>query len=524
MAVLIYYPLILIIIYSFIKFLKSYHLLQQNLYNENNRYLKYIVKNTFKLNKWYDYLFIFLIIPIFIDLMFLNTIALYYLMIICIYLFEKKKEQVKKPLVVTKRIKRLIITTSVVMAIILYLTYEYVYLLYIVFCLICLLSNYFIFIVHLINVPIEKLIYYKFYRQAKNKLKSIPDLKIIGVTGSYGKTSCKNIVNDILSDSYNTLPSPKSINTFNGLMIVINNQLDKLDNVFIAELGAYVVGEIKRLCKLVSPNVGIITNIGKAHLETFKSQENIQKGKFELIESLPKGGLAILNKDDKFQRDYNIKNDVNVVWIGIDKKADFTAENICQSDKGMTFEVHFKKENQTAKFNTKLLGYNNIYNILSGIALGYTLGISINSLVSSVSKVRPVEHRLELKDYKHIKIIDDAYNSNPVGSKMAVDVLNLMPGKKIIVTPGMIELGHEQDKINFEFGVHLSKVCDEVILVGQKQTKPIYEGLISEKYDESKIKIFNDVKEVFPYVEKNDSNTFVLLENDLPDIFNEGGK
>ena len=139
-----------------------------------------------------------------------------------------------------------------------------------------------------------------------------------------------------------------------------------------------------------------------------------------------------------------------------------------------------------------------------------------------VKKVSTIEHRLELKKFDNITIIDDAYNSNPVGAKMAIDVLSLMDGKKIIVTPGMIELGEKQYEYNMEFGKQIAKVCDEVILIGKEQTKPILDGLKKSKYNEKNIHILNDVKDAFPLMKKlSDKKTFVLLENDLPDIFNE---
>lgn len=524
MEYVFYGPIFFIVIYLFLKSFHSYHMLQQNLYNENNRYLKYTLNNTFKNIKWYDYLVVFVIGAIFVDELFSFNLIIYYLLITIIYYFDKKKNQVKKPLVITKRIKRLVLTTFIVLALLIFITYKNIYILYTTLAILCMFNGYFILFIHFINLPLEKLIYWKFYRKARRKIESMNSLNIIGITGSYGKTSCKNIVYDILSTNNNVLMSPKSINTFNGLMMVINNKLDKLDDIFIAELGAYVVGEIKSLCKLVTPTVGILTNIGQAHLETFKTQENVQTAKFELIESLPKNGLAILNSDDEYQRNYKIKNEVNKVWIGINNDADFKACNIKQSPNGMSFEVEFSDLGKKIEFKTKLLGYNNVYNILSAIALGYNLGIEMKSLQISVENIRPIEHRLEMKKYKHINIIDDAYNSNPVGSKMALDVLDLMPGKKIIVTPGMIELGKEQYNKNFEFGESISKVCDEVILIGEQQTKPIYDGLIKHKYNNKKIVIFNDVKEAFSYVEKYDNDTYVLLENDLPDIFNEGRK
>ena len=290
-------------------------------------------------------------------------------------------------------------------------------------------------------------------------------------------------------------------------------------------MGAFKKGEIKELCDLVHPTYGILTTVGTAHLESFGSRENIQEGKFELIESLPSDGIGVLNADDPYQVSYKLKNNVKIVWIGIDNDADIKASNIKLSSEGTTFDCTFKGDKKKYKFETKLLGKANVYNILAGIALGYNLGIEISKLQLGVKKVNTIEHRLELKKMGNINIIDDAYNSNPVGSKMALDVLNLMPGKKIIVTPGMIEMGAEEVEINKTFGEQISEVCDEVILIGKKQTEPIYQGLISKKYNKNKIHILDDVKQAFPLMNRlAEKETYVLLENDLPDIFNEDMK
>jgi UDP-N-acetylmuramoyl-tripeptide--D-alanyl-D-alanine ligase len=355
------------------------------------------------------------------------------------------------------------------------------------------------------------------------KLKNMSNLKVIGITGSYGKTSSKNILNDILSVKYNTLPTPRNLNTPYGLMITINNHMSKFDEIFIAEMGAYKVGEIKQLCDFVHPKYGILTRIGTAHLELFGSQENIQKGKFELIESLPSDGIGVLNGDDPLQLNYKLKNKVKIIWIGIDNKnVDVKADNIKMSHLGTTFEVRFKGDKNKYLFETKLLGYANVYNILASLALGYEFGITIEQLQMAVKRVKPIEHRLELKKYNDIVIIDDAYNSNPVGSKMALDVLKMMPGKHIIITPGMIELGDKQYELNKALGEFIADSCDEVILVGNNQTKPIQDGLKKMKYDKEHIHIVNDVKLAFNLLSKlKEKDTYVLIENDLPDIFNE---
>ena len=214
-------------------------------------------------------------------------------------------------------------------------------------------------------------------------------------------------------------------------MITANNYLDKFTEILIAEMGAYKKGEIKELCDFVHPKYGILTKIGKAHLESFGSEEIIQKTKFELIESLPSDGIGILNGDDPLQINYKLQNNCKIKWIGIDNKdVDVRASNIKSSNEGTTFDVMFKGDKKKHPFETKLLGYANVYNILGALALGYELGITIKELQRAVKRVNPVEHRLELKKYLDMFIIDDAYNSNPVGSQMAIDVLGTMPGKR----------------------------------------------------------------------------------------------
>ena len=288
-------------------------------------------------------------------------------------------------------------------------------------------------------------------------------------------------------------------------------------------MGAFKKGEIQELCDLVHPTYGILTKIGTAHMDSFGSQENIQHGKFELIESLPSDGIGILNGDVELHVSYNLKNNLKILWIGIEnKEVDVQATDIELSHIGTKFNVVFKGDKKKYPFETKLLGQANVYNVLAGIALGKELGITISQLQMGVKKVHAVEHRLELKKYGDIFIIDDAYNSNTVGSKIAVDVIVIIQGKNIIVTPCMIELVEQEYELNKTFGKQISQVCDEVILVGEAQTKPIYDGLVSNKFKKENIHVINDVKLAFPLMQQlKENDTYVLLENDLPDIFNE---
>ena len=393
-----------------------------------------------------------------------------------------------------------------------------------IICIMTLLNYFVVFISCIINMPVEKLVYLHYKRMAQNKLNSINGLKIIGITGSYGKTSSKNILSDILNIKYNALATPKNLNTYNGLIMTVNNHMDKFCEIFIAEMGAYVKGEIAGLCKLVKPKYGILTKIGTAHLESFGSEQNIIDGKFELIESLPSDGFGILNGDDPKQVNYKLKNNVKIIWVGIDNPdVDVRATNIKCNSKGTSFDVVFKGDDNEYHFETRLLGKHNVYNILEAIACGKEFGIDILDLIKAVKGVKTIEHRLELKKVSNFHMIDDAYNSNPEGAKRALEVLSMMDGLKVVVTPGMIELGDREDELNKEFGKQISKVADYVVLIGEVKTKSIREGLLESSFDKEKIIVFNDVREAFPFISGlvNNKEVYALFENDLPDTYNE---
>ena len=525
---MIYFLLSLIpyYIYVIFKSKKYMHMLQQNWYNDGNRYLKWVMNNFEKVFVVFDVLFILL--AFLKGKYVLISFVVFYLLAYKIHENKVKKEQSKKPLVVTARIKRLYTTLLTLhllanVPMIIFYNEASIPAFYILNGLLVYLNPFLILISNFINKPIEKMVFNYYKRKAKNKLNSMTNLKKVGITGSYGKTSSKNALNDILNIKYNSFATEKSFNTMNGLMISINNKLDKFSDVFIAEMGAFRQGEIKEKADFIQPQYAILTTIGSAHLESFGCIENTQKAKFELIESLPKDGVAILNKDDEYQTSYKIKNKCKKVWVSMKfKEADVYASDIKLSNKGTKFKVKFADTKKTIELETKLLGSANVYNVLQAVALAHELGLSDEQITIGVKRIATIEHRLELKKYGDINIIDDAYNSNPVGSKMAVEVLGMMPGKKIIVTPGMIELGEKQYEYNMQFGKQIAKVCDEVILIGEEQTKPILAGLKKEKFNEDKIHILNDVKKAFPLMKKlRDDVTYVLLENDLPDIFNE---
>lgn len=530
--------LIAFVIYFLYRSVETMHMLQQNLYNENNRYIKWMLKHPKRVFCICDILVIILLSFLYAygfddTYVYIACMGLYIYGIVIEY-NKNKKNQNKLPLKGTSRIKRLFFSSLIPIIVIFVLIYKFsknydtnnTILMLIVLSSMQLLIYLYYEIMNIINYPINRLEHRYYYNKAVNKLNSYNNLSVIGITGSYGKTTSKNILNEILNSKYISRATPLSYNSPYGLMLTINNYMDKFDQILVAEMGAYVRGEIKTMCDFVKPKYGILTTIGECHLESFKSIDNIIKAKFELIESLPEDGVAVLNKDDPRQVNYELKNKVKVIWYGIENHdADIYADNIKYTSSGSTFDIHY--DGKTYSMRTRLLGSANIYNIVSSIALALYLNVDIDDIKNSVLSLKNTEHRLQLKKMGDVYQIDDAYNSNPVGARSALDVLDLMNGTKVCVTPGMVELGQKEYEENYKFGEYIAKVCDYVILVGEKKTKPIYDGLMNSKFDKDNIFIINKVAESYPLLnalKEDKKDLYALYENDLPDIYSEGGK
>ena len=514
---------------------KSLHMAQQNSYNKDFHYLKWIIKDVLEFYSSYKLnILLLVLIPVLGLINLANTLIVRIILVVITLIIaslkikENAKNTTKVELKYTARVKRIIVTymilTILVFTICTINSELHMYMSYFFLYLYNFLTHFVMVVVLFINKPVEKLVYLSFKNKALKKLNEYKNLKVIGVTGSFGKTSSKNILAEILSIKYNTLPSPKSFNTPYGLIITVNEHLDKFDDILVAEMGARRQGEIKELCDLVKPKYGIITRIGEAHLESFGSMDVITNTKFELIESLPNDGIGVINIDDEYQKNYEIKNDCKIITVGITNvDADVIAKDINTSQNGTSFKIKFKRSKKEYEFTTKLLGVHNIYNILASLALAKEFGLSEKEMQKAVAKIKPIEHRLELREAGNITYIDDAFNSNPIGAKMALDVLSGMPEKRVVITPGMVELGELQYDLNKEFGRQMKDSCDEVILVGKKQTKPIQDGLEEVKFAPSKIHVVKDLNEALQIVKEkySDKQVYVLLENDLPDSFNE---
>ncbi len=429
----------------------------------------------------------------------------------------------KKKFVVTKRIQRLFITYAIVSLIV----FIVAFLIGKTVGLICLavymgLLPLVTALCNLINKPIEKKVNDWFIHDAQRILNEHPGLRIIGITGSYGKTSVKYYLYTLLSEGFRVLMTPESFNTPMGVVRTIRENLTPMHEIFICEMGARHVHDIKEITDIVHPDDGILTSIGPQHLETFHSIENIIDTKYELFDAVSEKsdkGLKFANGDNEIIR--NNMRHKNVVTYGVSEDCDYRATDVSYSADGASFTVA-APSGETAEFTMKLLGEHNVTNVTGAIAMAHTMGIPMSKLKMAVRRITPAPHRQELKKHGNVSIIDDAYNSNPMGAKMALVTLSKFTGNvRILVTPGMVELGDKEAEYNREFGKQAADAADYIILVGADHTRPIKEGALEAGFSEDKIFVKDTFKEAadLMYELEAGKQKVILLENDLPDNY-----
>lgn len=449
-------------------------------------------------------------------------LCLYSVMIMTFLIYNRYRvEKVKKKLVYTARVKRLIATMTFInlCVVVPVLISDYRN---IDGALMILMAFQFLILIFAayMNTPMEKAINKHYINDAKRILNEHPNLTIIGVTGSFGKTSVKFYLHTLLSEKYNVLATPESYNTPMGIVKTIRGDLKPTDEIFICEMGARHVGDIKEICDIVHPHYGVITALGPQHIETFFHIENIKKTKFELADSLPEDGMLFLNNDNDAIR-LNAVNYNNTIMYGCKENPNgYRARLLSTSIHGSEFEV-ITPTGEKQTYQMKLIGEHNIVNVCGAIAVANSLGIALKDLRVPVRRLTPVEHRMQIIDHGSYTIIDDAFNSNPVGSKAALETLSQFDGIKIMITPGMVELGSQEEDLNRRFGNYAADACDYILLVGAKRTEPIKKGAFQRNFPQSRLKTFYKFEEAFDYALQieGEGHKYILLENDLPDNY-----
>ena len=431
----------------------------------------------------------------------------------------------KKPIVYTMRVKRLFLTaalfTAAVVGSMAYFTPQYAY----VAALVLLFMPIVMLTANLLNKPLEAAISRWYYNDAKRILRSMPDLKIIGITGSFGKTSTKHYLYRILSEKYNVLMTPGNFNTTLGVIRTVREHLKPHHQVFIVEMGAKQRGDIKEICDLVHPSIGIVTAVGEMHLETFGSVEGVLKTKFELIDALPANGLGVINIDSQPIAEAHLKHHCSTISYSVENTlADYRATDVNYAPLSTSFAIDVRGDKNEG-YVTHLAGRGNILNLLAAIAVADELKVPSAMQKRAIRQIEQIEHRLSIKHTAGgITIIDDAYNSNPAGAKMALEVLRDFKrkegGRRIVVTPGFVEMGESQERNNRALGHHIAESADWAFVVNRINRDAIVQGLKERDFAEERIIIADSFAEASERLaQMMVAGDVILYENDLPDSF-----
>lgn len=463
----------------------EYQNVMQQQYYSYERYLRF-TKNKIEIVE------IFLLI-ISILLYYLNFELLNYLFFLLLLLinFPRKRKEII-PMKFTHRIIRSYITHYIILFFLSYLLIKIDLIMVFVTFLLFVYKYFFLLSFSIENI-LESIIRKYYFQKAKKKLKEINPY-IIAITGSYGKTSIKQYLNTILSNYLNVLATPKSYNTIQGITKTINDKLNRSHRYFIIEIGVDKKNGMNKFLKLFKPDIAIITGIAPQHLSTFKSVDNIVEEKMKLAFAANK---AFLNGDCKELLNYKKENFIQ-----------YSIHEIEQSNDT------FKYKNN--EYKCGVFGNHFLINILGCIKVCEYLNIPSGVIKEGVKKLKNPPHRYQLISKDNMQIIDNSYNSNFYSFLKSLESFSKLEGCKIIITPGLIELGKESYKLNTEIAKKCLEYCDKIVLVGKNKA---FENYL---YSNNKFVSFSSFKEAYCYVTKlEESNKIVLIENDLPDIYIE---
>jgi UDP-N-acetylmuramoyl-tripeptide--D-alanyl-D-alanine ligase len=404
--------------------------------------------------------------------------------------------------------------------------------------------------------PVQRAINRRYVARARESLRDYAPL-VVGITGSYGKTTTKFCVGAVLAADRPTLVTPESYNSFLGVIRTINEHLRASHRAFVVEMGMFRRGDIAELCELVHPTVGVITAIGPMHLERLGSIEAIAAAKGELLAALPRDGHFVTNAHDPLCVALARDAHVPVTLFGIhddatpepptvvapasqreetsqrttpypkkDPEVRVIARDIQLVDGRTTFTLQLDgPDSPPLAVSAGLLGRHNVLNLLAAAAVGRVLEIAPERIVAGLAQVQAPAHRLQPIHNRRagVVVIDDAYNSNPDGAAAALEVLRAHPAsRRLLVTPGMVELGELEAQLNRDFGEHAGAVCDLAILVGPARTAPIRAGLAAGGMDPAAVHVVRDIAEATALLARlTRAGDVVLFENDLPDTYAE---
>lgn len=383
-----------------------------------------------------------------------------------------------------------------------------------IFLLLLMVRFFILSIVVIILHNLSKIIKAYFIKCASEKINLYPGLLTIGITGSYGKTSVKSYLTHILSGKFKVKSTPQHVNTDIGIAKFILGVNFSNTEILIVEMGAYKVGEIKKICDMTKPKIGILTAISEQHLSLFGDIKKTQQAKYELLRSLPQDGLAVVNCDNLYCREKLNDLKCKIMTFGMDTEHNPTL--LIQEVKSDLHGIHCKGviNRQECEVDSPVIGEHNAMNIAPCFLVAMHLGIGLDEIKT---RIKTLTSSIKITKYGACDVIDDSYNSNPDGFRAALDILNKFPSdkKRIIITRGMLELGEKSEEIHKEIAEDIEFVADELVVITKDFVKSLQSPL-NEKYRTNFV-LKDSPAELLRYIKSlRDTNCVILLENRVP--------
>ena len=442
----------------------------------------------FKHHKWQWHITYFLS-PIILFYIIPEPYYAIYFFLLYMTSFVLWNRKLDRPLVLTSRVKRFL-------AILLVVTF--------IMTALCLTSptctNIFIFapliLTYVISTLMEKMFFISFKHKAKQRFQSINGLKTVAITASFGKTSIKNYLYHVLKKKYKTYKTPRSVNTIGGIVLDVNKDLPLDTQIYIAEAGARVKGDIEEIAMFLEPEICVIGSVGEQHIEYFKTLDNIIHTKMELLKS-PKMKMGFVHESVPIKEYPSIikyPNNLHIVKSNLD---------------GIWFDVEVN--GKIEHFHAPILGNFNAINLTAVILVSHHLGMSIDEIKVALTTLPQVEHRLQKIEAGGKIIIDDSFNGNLEGMLEAVNICSTYSGRKVIITPGLVE---STDEANILLAKQINENFDFVILTGSLNTH-----LFSANIDKEKVYILKDKSLMEATLAKTTkAGDLILFANDAPNF------
>jgi len=456
-------------------------------------------------------------------LLFAWVLSLVYVFEVLVFGLQVVKNTIKKPVITSKIMLLLLMSYALVVLFLAKALYFQLYSPVIASLLLFdILTPIIISMVVLLVQPLFVLARNSTLDKAKRKMATMENITVIGITGSYGKTSTKEFLKTILSAKFKVLATPDHKNSEMGIAQTILHELKPEHQVFIVEMGAYQKGGISLLCDIVKPKIGMVTGVNEQHLAIFGSLDNLlsAEGGIELLHHLPHDGILVVNGENKYCMNLYKSADINkklYTVSGTKMASDIFAEDVMITKDDVSF-VAMTKEREAMHFLVNVLGKQNVQNLLGAILVAKELGMSLEEIAKASQNITKGQAGITQKIGIHgIAVIDSSYSSNPDGVMADLDYLNVFNGKKIIVMPCLIELGVESDCIHEEIGKKLAQICDVAIITTRDKFREISNGFMSQGIGSHKILFCDNPREISTMItvmcKEGDA---VLLEGRVP--------